>query len=396
MSFKLEKLKSILPSFFPSLQKELSSFGFTPILVGGAVRDFLRDDKLGKDWDVELHHDTLAWSKDVWKQLGKSLQHLGRTSYLPYDVIRLEVGGYQVELSPPRKEHFDEHLVGEGHKNFTVEFNFQMPFAEAVLRRDFTINAMGLRFKGKEIEFLDPLEGIRHLREGLLHPAGPDFPKDPVRFLRAIRFSAKYKMELSPELKIHLQTMRADNFTPAYLWSEMQKSGDPLGFYFHLLKWSTYHPNFKLPLGPEILKKHEELRLLLSDPTLHESWMIALEWVGFSAEDWQKYFSLSSESARRLGKWARESQSFQKILPETFQGEFEVVRETPEFLRLFDWYFSTKQILNKSPGLPLLEMIEEYLPNWIHLYRFEPVKDVKHIDPPFRAKYQVWNLCQRL
>lgn len=396
MSFKLRKLESLLPTFFSPLQKELSSFGLVPTLVGGVVRDFLREDKLGKDWDIELTHETLSWTLDIWKQLGKALSKIGRVTYLPYDVIRLELQGYQIEFSPPRREKFEAHLSQEGHKNFTVEFDFKMPFIEAVRRRDFTINSMGLRFTGKEIEFLDPLEGIRHLRENLLHPCGPDFPKDPVRFLRALRFAWKYKMEMSPELKVHLQTMQAASFSPAYLWSEMQKSGDPLGFYYLLLKWASYHLEMKLPLGEEIMSKYEDIKKVLENPSQHESWIIALEWVALSGESWQKYFQQSSESCRRLSRWAQESRRFQKILPETFHGEFEEVREKPEFLQLFDWYFTTKQLLQKNPKIPLMKMIEDYLPEWIHLYRFEPVKDVKHIDPPFRAKYQVWNLCQRL
>ena len=72
------------------------------------------------------------------------------------------------------------------------------------------------------------------------------------------------------------------------------------------------------------------------------------------------------------------------------------IKDKAEFDVLFDWYFTTKQLLQKNPNLPLMTMIESYLPAWIHLYRFEVVKDVKHIDPPLRAKYQVWNLCQRL
>jgi hypothetical protein len=152
----------------------------------------------------------------------------------------------------------------------------------------------------------------------------------------------------------------------------------------------------KLPVGRELLAKIDDLKVVLMDPTFHEEWMIALEWVGISCESWQIYFSLSSETCRRLGRWAEASKKFTTILPEIFHGEFEDVREKPEFEVLFDWYFTTKQLLQKNPELPLLAMIEKYLPDWIHLYRFEVVKDVKHIDPPFRAKYQVWNLCQRL
>jgi tRNA nucleotidyltransferase/poly(A) polymerase len=386
----------MLPSFFPSLMKELRSHGLVMTLVGGAVRDFLREEKLGKDWDIELSHASLAFTLEGWKNIGRSLQKMGKVTYLPFEVIRLTVGQHEIEFSPPRREIFHDHLADKGHKNFEVVLDFGLPFELAVQRRDFTINAMGMRFHDEEIEFLDPLEGLRHLRENLLHPAGPNFSRDPVRFLRALRFALKYKMDMSPELKVQLQTMKVDNFSSTYLWSEMKKSQDPLGFCRLILWWSQFHPHLKLPFNEGLQIHHGELARVLEDPLQQESWVIALEWVGLSSEEWQKYFSLSSDSCQRLARWARSSKEFQKIYPENFQGEFDVVRETREFALLFDWYFTTKQVMQKNPRLPLLKMIDDYLPHWVHLFKFGPLKDVKHIDPPLRAKYQVWNICQRL
>lgn len=342
---------------------------------------------------MELTHETLAFNKNHWKDLGKDLSKFGKITYLPYEVIRLEAQPYQIEFSPPRKEIFIESK--NHHSNFVAEFDFKMPFPEAIKRRDFTINAMGIRFLNKkEMELLDPSEGLRHLREKILHQTGEDFGKDPVRFLRAYRFALKFDFAFSPELQKVLNEMKGGGFTPSYLWVEMQKSGDPIGYLEKLLK--SGHPELNLPLKKEDLSKFPELRKVLLNPTRHETWMIALAWVNLSAENWREYFSQSSDTGRRLSRWAETSRQFQKILPEEFHGEFETIREKASFELLFDWYFTTKQLLQKNPDLPLLKMIEDYLPDWIHLYRFEAPKDVKHIDPPFRAKYQVWNLCQRL
>ncbi|WP_408096713.1 hypothetical protein ACJVC5_16885 [Peredibacter sp. HCB2-198] len=395
MNFDKKKLESELPSFFPALLDELYLHGHVPTLVGGAVRDFFLFGSTGKDWDIELSHETIAFNKDQWKQLAKDLSRFGKVTSLPYEIIRLEAEGFQLEFSPPRKEHFEEDK--NHHSNFTAEFIFKLPFEEAVQRRDFTINAMGFRFKTKkDIEHLDPLEGLRHLREKVLHFAGPDFGKDPVRFLRAHRFAEKYQFQFSPELKKVLDQMRVDGFTPNYLWTEMQKSLHQVGFLGRILKEKERHPEMRLPLDPSVLPKLDEVKKVLSDPKRHEAWIVALEWTDIPYESWREYFSVGSDSARRLARWAQSSKSFQKILPETFHGEFEEIRDTENFEKLFDWYFTTKQLLQKNPDLPLMKMIEDYLPDWIHLYRFEAVKDVKHIDPPFRAKYQVWNLCQRL
>lgn len=390
--------ESRIPASFHDLFLVVRSFGYTPILVGGVVRDFLLKGIVGHDWDLELHHESIAFSKDGWKDLGKKLSKLGRVTYLPYEIIRLDLKDIQYEFSPPRKEIFEAEWERSGHSNFEAEYDLKLDFSEAVRRRDFTVNAIGLRFTDPKVfELLDPLNGIIHLRDKLLSPCGENFQKDPVRFLRALRFAQKLNFVFSPELLKVLETMPLAGLSANYLWSEMQKSGHPLNFLKTIIQWKEKRSELKLPLDIKVLEaKWEDLARVLKDTTKHESWVVALEWVGFESESWQKYFSVSSDTCARLGRWARSSKSFIEIHPKTFHGEFEAVREEEKFALLFDWYFTTKQLLQKHPELPLLKMIEEYLPEWIHLYRFEVVKDVKHIDPPFRAKYQVWNLCQRL
>lgn len=392
MKFDSRSFEKFLPHFFPALLAELASYGFTATLVGGAVRDFLLNGDPRHDWDLELSHESLTFEKGMWKDLGKSLSKFGKMTFLPYEIIRVDAKDWILEFSPPRIEHFKEDV--KGHSNFDAEFNFKLPFEEAVKRRDFTINSMGIRFKKNEMEFLDPLEGIRHLRDKILHYAGPDFSKDPVRFLRAHRFANILKFGFSPELRKVLETMHIEGITPSYLWSEMKKSSDPVNFVSFLVQ--EKNQELQVPLDKTFTSRVPEVKKVLTDPRRHETWVIALEWIGVDSEPWAKYFSLGTDTSRRLARWAHASREFEHIMPETFHGEFDDVRVKPDFDKLFDWYFTTKQLLQKNPDLPLMKMIEEYLPHWIHFYRFEPLKDVKHIDPPLRAKYQVWNLCQRL
>lgn len=395
MNFDKKKFESKIPAAFHEVYGILKSFSLVPTLIGGTVRDFLLTGAIGPDWDMEVTHSTVAFNKNQWKDFGVALSALGKVTYLPYEILRVDYKNYQFEFSPPRKETFN---ATSGHSNFTAEFDFKLPFEEAIQRRDFTINAMGIRFASlKEIEFLDPLNGVVHLRDKLLHHAGPDFKKDPVRFLRAIRFAEKMHFDFTPELKKVLETMSVEGISSTYVWTELQKSKHPIAMLKKLLDWQQIKPELKLPLTFDSMKlKWEELSRVLSDPSKHETWIIALEWIAVPCESWQKYFSVSSETSTRLARWAQSSKKFIQIKPEIFHGEFEAVRDLPDFNLLFDWYFTTKQLLQKNASLPLLSMVEEFLPDWIHLYRFEPVKDVRHIDPPFRAKYQVWNLCQRL
>jgi hypothetical protein len=393
MNFDYKKFQAELPKEFLPILDELLISGYIPILVGGIVRDFLLTGKLGFDWDIELTHDSLAFEKGAWKDLGRSLSPFGKVSFLPYEVIRLQIHSHQFEFSPPRIEHYKDGT--NHHSNFDAEFRFSLPFEESALRRDFTINAMGLKFKSrKDIEFLDPFFGLIHLRDKILHYAGPDFKQDPVRFLRAHRFANRFKFSFSPELKKILDHMNLEGITPSYLWSEMQKASDPINFMSFLVQ--EKNEALKIPLGKNFTDKLIELKKVMSDPKKHEVWIIALEWVDISSENWAKYFSLGVDHSKKLARWAKASRLFESILPESYHGEFEELRDTENFEKLFDWYYTTKHLLQKNPDLPLLKMIEDFIPDWIHLFKFEPLKDVKHIDPPYRAKYQLWNLCQRL
>lgn len=393
MNFDLKKFEKQIPGSFHPLLDELLRRGYSPTLVGGSVRDFFLTGVVGKDWDIELNHPSMPFDKNQWKDLGKDLSAFGKMTFLPYEIIRLENGDHQFELSPPRKEIFTEE---NHHSNFTAEFDYRLPFSEAIKRRDFTVNSMGIKFNSKkDFEVLDPLEGQRHLFEKVLHPAGPDFYKDPVRFLRAIRFALKLGFTYSKELEEQLQKMQV-KFSPTYLWNEMQKSGDPVNCLRNMLKATETHPEIKLPLSINDLRRFDDLKKVIMDPSRHEAWMIALEWMGVNCESWSQYFGLSSDTCRKIGRWAASSRYFQGMFPELYQGNFENVRDTEEFEKLFDWYFTTKQIMQKNPELPILNMVQEFLPEWIHLYRFEAPKDIKHIDPPYRAKYQVWSLCQRI
>lgn len=394
MQVDLSEFEKKVPAKVKKVLLEISSAGYVPTLVGGIVRDYFLSKEIGKDWDIEVSHPRLPWDLSHWKDFGKDLSRFGRVSFLPFEIIRLAVDEWELELSPPRTESFGD---SQHHKNFVAQYDLSLPFDESLKRRDFTINAMGLRFnKEKGWELLDPTQGLLHLREKLLHPCGEDFSRDPVRFLRAIRFKLKLGFDFSEKLLSDLETMKVEGYSHTYFWTEMQKSQHPVRFLREVLKQKEFHPELSLPIGVEALPKLKDLEVILEDGSKQESWMVALEWVGISSTPWVEYFCLGFESSKRVARWAQFSKLFTQRHPEDFHGEFEEILQKEEFTELFDWYFTTKQILQKHPKVNLLKMIEEFLPEWIHLFRFEPVKDVKHIEPPLRAKYQVWNLCQRL
>ena len=73
--------------------------------------------------------------------------------------------------------------------------------AHNLMSRDFTINSIGLRltdiFEKRVLTFIDPANGLQDLREKLIRVTTPvSLERDPVRILRALRFTKKYQFTL--------------------------------------------------------------------------------------------------------------------------------------------------------------------------------------------------------
>lgn len=398
MIFEANSFIKSLPRDWLSVYPILKFHGFIPTLVGGTIRDFLLSGHIGKDLDFELRHPTIAFNRDTWKTLGQSLSKLGRISYLPFEVIRLDLNQVQFEFSPPRREIFFNDWHSQGHSNFEAQFDFQMEFRESVQRRDFTINAMGIMFKSSsDVEFLDPLSGLEHLALKILHPCGEDFQKDSVRFLRAFRFRRKLNFEFSADLEQVLISMPLIKIGAKYFWDELKKSNHPLEMFHDLLMWKTKKINLILPVQfEELILKWDEFSSLVTEPCEHDYWIIALEWVGLSSREWQLFFNLGEEQTGRLVKWVNLSKHLSNISPQSFKLEFASVFESDSFKIIFDWYFMTKHLLQKKTTGMLLNFIKMNIPVWSHIFELDLPKDVKHIDPPRRSQYQVWSLCQSL
>ena len=169
------------------LARQAQRLGGHALIVGGWVRDrALGVDS--KDIDVEV----LGISTE---QLEAMLAELGTVDAVGQSFGVLRVKGLDVDFSIPRT---DTH-TGVGHKGFDVSTDPNMSFADACLRRDLTVNAMG--FDPLTNEVIDPHNGMRHLQARLLRPTDASrFGEDPLRVLRAAQFSARFNMKPTDEL----------------------------------------------------------------------------------------------------------------------------------------------------------------------------------------------------
>lgn len=147
-------------------------------------------------------------------------------SLIGVGVYRINIEGLDIELSSPRIEEYnDEDLT---HFNFTPKFISNLDYKLAFKRRDFTINAIGIEFRlnHQKIEFhlIDPYLGLEDLEKGILREITDDFFKDPVRFLRLIRFHLRFSFSISKSILEKLHKFNLSKLSMYYFKSEFKKS----------------------------------------------------------------------------------------------------------------------------------------------------------------------------
>lgn len=154
--------------------------------VGGYVRDLLLK-RESKDIDIEVH--------------GLSPEKLEAilSNYTNYDLLGKSFGIYSlryhhIDIALPRKEK----KIGLKHNDFRIDVDPYIGTYASSLRRDFTINALMMDVLTKEI--IDHFNGLKDLENKVIrHINDMTFPEDPLRVLRAARFSATLDFKIAKE-----------------------------------------------------------------------------------------------------------------------------------------------------------------------------------------------------
>ena len=176
--------------------------------VGGAVRDALLGIAV-KD------HDYVVVGSTAEKMLSLDFKPVGKD--------------FPVFLHPKTHEEYalarTERKVGKGYKGFTVHASPDVTLEEDLARRDFTMNAIAKAVDGR---LIDPYHGQVDIQQKIIRHVGEAFVEDPVRILRAARFSARYAdFTIAPETMLLMQQMVADGEVDALVservWQELSK-----------------------------------------------------------------------------------------------------------------------------------------------------------------------------
>ena len=160
----------------------LSDAGYTAYLVGGGVRDLLLG-RTPKDFDV----GTSALPNEV-KRVFRNCFLIGRR----FGLAHIRFGTKVIETATFRQNSQTVGEIIEHAAEGPQEDNtFGTPETDAY-RRDFTVN--GLFYDIKDYTVIDWVGGMKDLEQKVIRAIGNPgvrFREDPVRMMRAIKFSSR-------------------------------------------------------------------------------------------------------------------------------------------------------------------------------------------------------------
>ncbi|MHB1359087.1 MAG: polynucleotide adenylyltransferase PcnB [Rhodocyclaceae bacterium] len=192
----------------------LQQAGHRAYVVGGAVRDLIAG-RQPKDFDVATDA-----TPDEVRRLFRRSRIIGRR----FQIVHVMQGGETLEVSTFRATHDADTLKDEHGR--VLRDNVWGSMEDDAARRDFTINA--LYYDPVSGAVFDYHHGVRDLQRKTLRMIGDPrarYREDPVRMLRAVRFSAKLDLRLDPQVQAPIREMAEliENVPASRLFDEMLK-----------------------------------------------------------------------------------------------------------------------------------------------------------------------------
>jgi len=167
-----------------------NEIGQNAFVIGGYVRDQLLNRET-KDIDIVAIGSGIDFAKKTAKKLKSSTVKVFKS----FGTAMIIVDDIEVQFVGARKESYRSNS-----RNPKVETG---TFEEDQKRRDFTINALAISLNSKDYgQLIDPFNGLNDLKNKILKtPLDPNltFSDDPLRMMRAIRFSSQLNFKIEKE-----------------------------------------------------------------------------------------------------------------------------------------------------------------------------------------------------
>lgn len=180
--------KRLEQKIFQDISKVADQLNMETYVIGGFVRDLILD-RPSKDIDIV----TIGSGIELATKVAKSLKPSPRVNvFKNFGTAMLKHKDLEIEFVGARKESYQRNSRKPIVEDGTLEDDQN--------RRDFTINALALRLNQLNYgELVDPFGGIKDLENKIIRtPLDPDvtFSDDPLRILRAIRFSTQLNFKI--------------------------------------------------------------------------------------------------------------------------------------------------------------------------------------------------------
>jgi len=200
-----------VPKEIKLIIKELEKADFKSYIVGGCIRDVLRNVE-PNDWDIATDAKPSKTRKIFPNSFyeNKFLTVTIQTDSKNPKLKEVEITTYRKEAKYTDKRHPDE-------------IKFAKTIEEDLSRRDFTVNAMagliekpGLRRRREKLKIIDPFKGQQDLKNKIIRTVGKPqerFSEDALRLLRAVRFATT----LGKDWKIDPETLKVIKENSAWL-----------------------------------------------------------------------------------------------------------------------------------------------------------------------------------
>lgn len=268
-------------------------------LVGGAVRDLILK-RPTKDYDLVVGGAPIP-KLERWLAGHGQVNLVGKN----FGVFKWQPAGWSgepIDVALPRTEHV---FAGSGqYRDFKIQSNPDLPIADDLMRRDFTINAIALDLENYSL--IDPAHGLTDLKKKNIRSVGDPkkrFNEDLSRTLRAIRQACQlnFKIETATLKGISSLSKKAATGKRAGDWLVPREI-----IARELLKALQANPVMAMELFDKVgfikhlLTEIEALKGVPQPPQFHSEgdvWVHTKLALGsFESPEWIKFFGLAHPS----------------------------------------------------------------------------------------------------